>query len=97
MHLPGRSRTHLRRSALPSQADRTRDMNWPAILNFIAELGFWVAIAFGGSIVFMVVWALIGIGSRKQSNERSEKNDGEVGGLVGRVHDRSNYNNPGAE
>jgi len=61
-------------------------MNWPAILNFIAELGFWVAIAFGGSIFFMVLWAAGGIGSRKQSQHSTKQRNGEVGRVVDRVH-----------
>jgi len=55
------------------------------ILNFIAELGFWVAIAFGGAIVLMVLWALIGIGSRKQSQHSTKQRNGEVGRVVGRA------------
>jgi len=37
-------------------------MNWPA---FLAELTTWIAILFGGAIVFMTVWAAAGVGSNR--------------------------------
>jgi hypothetical protein len=64
-------------------------MNWPALLTFLAELTAWIAILFGGAIVFMTVWAAAGIGSNRlrEAADRTKQASCEIGGVVGvRTH-----------
>jgi len=63
-------------------------MNWPAFLTFLAELAAWIAILFGGAIVFMTVWAAAGIGSNRlrEAADRTKQGRSEIRGVFGRVH-----------
>jgi len=67
-------------------------MNWPALLHFLAELAAWIAILFGGAIVFMTVWAAAGIGSNRlrEATDRTKQGRSEIGGVIKISHlDRS--------